>query len=306
MAKQKVDPEQIAHALRESGISTEDATRLLLGAQPEVVVRGRFPAGTRVELQRRTGDTFAAGANEVVDTATVSKDSEVKFEGLEPGGRYWVAAEVDDEWRWAAVTAKLSPVEKQRTERPDSISSRPAQVDEPQDKPRSVPKGVGSEPQPSLKQEDVPATQPQRSSTPTGEATPKDPDEFIPTPSQRTVKPNTPQRSSTEFGEAAIKDDEGVLKQEDAPKGLKQRVTGETGQAFPKPDGDAVTVRKVRDASDTKARGGNFNQAAERGLDESGDGTSKKKDASGSKSGKNPEKRLGKTPEERLDAARQS
>jgi hypothetical protein len=85
---------------------------------------------------------------------------------------------------------------------------------------------------------------PQRSDTPFGTATPKDPKELVPAPSQDDVK--GPQRSDTEEGTAAPKDRGEVvpsLKQQDAPKGLKQSSATPEGEITPRESQSAAKGR---------------------------------------------------------------
>lgn len=119
-------------------------------------------------------------------------------------------------------------------------------------------KSKEQEPQPHLRQEDLPKGTAQRSDTLTGQATPKDPKEAVPRVRQEDVPASTPQRSSTETGEAAIKDlgeEVPVAKQEDVPKGVKQRSDTETGEAAPKPRVSKVEAQKRKDSSAARARG---------------------------------------------------
>lgn len=73
-------------------------------AKGEVTLRGRFPAGTKVGLFRRVGDGGPAG--DPVKTAKVSKDSVLRFDGLEHLSQWFAVAEIDGERRVVNVTAK--------------------------------------------------------------------------------------------------------------------------------------------------------------------------------------------------------
>lgn len=190
-----------------------------------VTLRGRFPAGTKVGLYPRYGDHFRGG--NVLTSETVGDDGTVSFRGLPEGGKYFVAAEVDDRVRSAAVTAKVPAEAKQRLSR-DEVrealrSTRPAAdgrkiVTGPRNsvsaratgrlgrpfasETAGVPTADGeAEATPHLRQEDA-RDVPQRSATPTGMATPKRPGELVPAPRQSDVPADTPQRSATPLGVA--------------------------------------------------------------------------------------------------------
>lgn len=72
----------------------------------QVVLRGGFPTGTRVGLYEAIGDTFTASLPKVGAKQRVDKHSEATFDGLEIGKPYFVAAEVDGEWRSRRVVGK--------------------------------------------------------------------------------------------------------------------------------------------------------------------------------------------------------
>lgn len=117
---------------------------------------------------------------------------------------------------------------------------------------------VEPEPKPGPRQQDTTGIV-QRSDTIDGEATPKDPAELVPGPSQDDVPAKQLQRSSTEQGEATPKErDEQVpsAKQEDVPRGTVQRSDTPEGEAEPKPTGRSRTkAKKERDSSAQRARG---------------------------------------------------
>jgi hypothetical protein len=119
-----------------------------------------------------------------------------------------------------------------------------------------------SDPRPAPNQVDVQGV-PQRSDTPFGQATPKDPKELVPAPGQNDV--SGPQRSDTEEGTAAPKDRSEVVpsqRQEDAPKGLKQSSDTPHGEITPKESQsratgkagvkEAVKAEKARESSSRK------------------------------------------------------
>lgn len=244
----------------------------------DVQVRGGFPANTTVGLFARAPGAlqFNGDSAEGVQSKKTDAQGAVKFTGLDEGQQLWVAAQVDGEWRARQVTAKDRPATGKKVEaRPTSFDpSLVAQTHHVvQEGARSttsarpvapfahasagVPTPAGEraqEPQPHVRQEDVSA--PQRSSTITGQATPKEHGELQPRVAQSDLRPGTPQRSDTEFGEATPKDrDETVpnQRQEDA-KG-PQRVTGDTGAAYPKPKAPLVALEEVKDSSESKAQG---------------------------------------------------
>lgn len=72
----------------------------------QVVLRGGFPVGTRVGLYEAIGDSFTASLPKVGASQRVDKHSEATFDGLEIDKPYFVAAEVDGEWRSRRVVGK--------------------------------------------------------------------------------------------------------------------------------------------------------------------------------------------------------
>src|SRR4051812_19151091 len=144
----------------------------MAAGKAQVTIRGRFPAGTRVRLVPRNSDVFNP-PGVALAAAKVDKNSEVTFGGLADGEPYWVAAEIDGQWRSAAVTAKVPVEPKQRQDRPTAKEARPSQpagaLAEPFDS--KVPKGE-TDPAPHMRQQDVPKGVVQRSATPLGQATP--------------------------------------------------------------------------------------------------------------------------------------
>lgn len=239
-----------------------------------VTLRGRFPIGAKVGLYPRTGDFFRGGT--AIASQTVSKDGTASFTGLEEGARFWVAADIDGTVRSAAVTAKVQPgaakVVTAKEIRERLHSTRPVQGVVMVSGPRSTTsmrpavKSVGeptpadereAEPLPHLRQEDA-RNVPQRSATLTGMATPKDPDEIVPAPSQQDIPRDTPQRSATEFGIATPKqiDEEAGGAKQEAARDIDQRSATELGVAEPKPTGDAVEQERAKYSAMSKARGG--------------------------------------------------
>lgn len=250
-----------------------------------VRLRGRFAPGTKVQLVPAAGDTFAVGGP-VHKEATVDKNGEVSFDGLEEGSRWFVAGEVDGRIRSAAVTAKDQSQQQKAAPAWEAGKFNQQLISQPQTeviegprgtaairdmmtgqisefagvsvgKPQDLPKGE-VEPQPHLRQEDVGDKVQQRSATLTGQATPVDPEEVQPKPKQEDVPAKQPQRSATETGEATpVSPDEvqPAIKQEDAPKGLQQRSDTESGNIEPIPQGKPVEVEQRRDDSAERAEG---------------------------------------------------
>lgn len=202
-----------------------------MASKAKVVVRGAFPAGAKVHLFPRLGDTFAAG--NPVQTKTATKLGEVEFTGLEEGRSFWAAAEVDGVWRPRAVVAKVAGEEaagepfdptdpatqrQLRSQREDSdiVSgsrdtknsrfrghAKPAEPDGFVDK-RLGTKDVSDEPSATSSGEVVGPLEHAKkgakleSDTLTGQAIP-----VRERPQQEDVKKGTKQESSTELGDAA-------------------------------------------------------------------------------------------------------
>jgi hypothetical protein len=71
----------------------------------ELQVADRFPPGTKVGVFPRIHDFFTPGMTVAVKEATVGSDGALKVSGLVEHGPYFVAAEVDGQWRAVAFTA---------------------------------------------------------------------------------------------------------------------------------------------------------------------------------------------------------
>lgn len=198
-----------------------------------VTLRGRFPAGTKVELRERRSDVFSL-ASKVVKTATVKRDGTATFTGFEEGERLWIAAEVDGVVRSAMVTAKCAPEPKKRVDRPSAAEARPSQREHGpfKDRPKKSPRELSER----VHQRDVPADVVQRSATPLGMATPKDPGEVAPGLRQEDVPKGVVQRSDTPRGFATVKPegDESPAVSQESVKG-RQRSDTRRGAAAPKP-----------------------------------------------------------------------
>ncbi len=257
--------DEVVKGLKTGAINGIDAARMLSGETESAVrLRGRFTPGQEVHLfERVPGVEFQPGALEVLATQRVDREGNVEFvREVEIGGTYWIAGDVsrdgdDPEWRSVQMTAKVAPMEKVRRERPGTDEARPFQAESRQNAPTEEP--VSGEAVPHPRQEQVPEDQPQRSNTATGSAVPHDPDEPQPTMGQHQVSPETVQRSSTPLGEATIiqrGEFSPSTKQEDVPEELVQRSSTRTGEAYPKPDGDSISIEQDRDSSALKAVGG--------------------------------------------------
>lgn len=144
--------------------------------------------------------------------------------------------------------------------------------------------------QPHPRQEDVPDSVPQMSSTITGEATPVDPGQLVPEIPQSAVPEGTPQRSDTELGSAAIVPEGEVqpsLKQEDVPDGTPQRSDTPLGEAEPIPQGDPIDVKRRLDSSQAKAEG----ETAAKPQEQTVEGAAKKSSSARKSSKKAAKKR---------------
>lgn len=186
---------------------------------------GRFPPGTKVGLYRGHTDTVAAG-EAPFKTATVDKDGEVSFSGLDDDERLFIAGYVEEtrplgnrQWatekRWRSVAIHASVPEPER--KPDSEAkiaaalgstlsphelepdrttvggrnskslTRGGQPFAAKETGHPTPEGAPAERTPHLRQEDARGVE-QRSATFTGQATPVDPDEQVPKPAQHKIE----------------------------------------------------------------------------------------------------------------------
>lgn len=80
-------------------------------ASARVFVSGGFPAGCDVGLYRRRGDSFSPALPLVAETK-VSERSTAEFRNLDEGDQFWVAGEVEGQWRARSAVAKEAPVGK--------------------------------------------------------------------------------------------------------------------------------------------------------------------------------------------------
>ena len=247
----------------------------------KVTLRGRFSPGQKVSLFEAAGDWFSPNVN-VVKTATVKNDGSVTFDNLPEGRSYFAATEEDGAWRHARVTAKepqevtkegpryeagkFNPTLVSQREHTIHVGARNTDTVVRDDRGRESvfagqhiglkTEGKVDEAQPHLRQEDISDSVPQRSSTLTGEATPKDKDEEQPRVTQEAVSDKQPQRSSTPEGEATPKDkkEDVPSAEQDAASG-KQRSDTPEGEAEPKPKGSKVEVQKRKDSAKERAAG---------------------------------------------------
>jgi hypothetical protein len=254
-------------------------------------VLDRWPAGTKLGVFPRLGDSFSAALPQV-KSASVGQDGSVKVSGLDEGAPYWLAGE----GRAVAFTAKdaQSKVQSAASRLAEAHgglqSAAPGYSTEP-----NIISGARSsrdvkarhqsallsedrvvtdpEPQPHVNQQDVPKGQVQRSDTAFGEATPKDRDEIVPKPSQDDVSKRELQRSDTESGEATPKprdEVEPAFGQDDVKRGTVQRSDTPEGSAEPKlvqgkrpAKRAAVAAELERDSSESKAVGSTEQQSIE-------------------------------------------
>lgn len=241
--------------------------------QGQVILRGRFPAGARVDLVKVKGpETLRTDpSDKVVDSARVGDDRSVEFtKDIEVGARYFIRGRVDGIPREVRVTGA------ERGEESAVLSQSPVGNDdvklgsgktlaEHAAESESIPP---TEVQPGAKQSHARDIA-QRSSTPVGYATPVDPDEIQPYGRQEDGE-GYDQRSDTATGQAALMphEDSPPVKQEDAPDTLVQRSATPHGVTTPLPAGDAVQASLDRDAQASKDQGGTEpNKAAARPVE---------------------------------------
>lgn len=238
-------------------------------AKGQATLRGRFPAGTNVELVKVKGpETLRTSpGDKVVGSATVDEDGSVQFsKDVEVGSRYFIRGYVNGVYREVRITGTKAGEES------SVLSQPPVGNDE-------VKLGSGKTlAEHAAEQEDVPdrEVQPaakqshardlvQRSSTPVGYATPVDPEEVPPYGKQEDHDGNIA-RSDTATGQAAlIPVDAPPEKQEDTDGDVIQRSDTPHGVTTPIPAGDALQATLDRDAADSKDMGGTEpNKAASR------------------------------------------
>jgi hypothetical protein len=249
-------------------------------ATTSVTLTHAFPKGTKANAYVRSSDSFSGGQH-VISSGQADKDGTVEVKGLTPGALYWIDVEgfdltytvqaKDDSWDEDASLHRTGPEAtgrrlqadreaqaeaRRQAERKDPLTASPAPgrtvVD---NKPKHKSPQV-KEPQPGPRQDET--SGPQRSDTPDGEGTPKDPREHVPQVPQEAIGSTTPQRSSTETGTATVKDPQESVpaaKQSDVPASTPQRSSTEGGEAAPKPKVSGKEVAKRADSSASQARG---------------------------------------------------
>lgn len=234
------------------------------GKKGSITLRGAFPAGTRVGLYERRGDTFAPG-DTPVQTARVNKDSEVQFTGLDDGAPFFAAAEVDGQLRDRRVTAKIAAPGEQLASADAGIHDKNLSINarkNTRDRQKAAAPAIVTGPRgtkaPTSRGHVAPG---QGFSDPTaglaldskagreaagarmvgsgliaGEEVPHD-GSLTPDGSRLEDAPeNVPLASDTYTGQVEPAPTQG-LKQQDVPKGTKQLSDTEYGQAAPIPDG---------------------------------------------------------------------
>lgn len=217
----------------------------------QVTLRGRFPAGARVELVKvRDESVLRSQGGRVVSRKQVDGGGTVTFtEGVEVGARYFVVGRV----RGALVEVRV------RGNKPGEDSSQTFQAPIGTERVKlsdgsfadEVPEAreaVGLEAAPHLAQEQVPDGVVQRSSTPRGQATPVDTAEQVPHGRQEDVPKGVVQRSDTPHGQATPID-VGPQSQEDVPDGVVQRSATPRGVATPLPSGGPVKAQLEKESA---------------------------------------------------------
>lgn len=236
-------------------------------------VAEHFAPGTRVAVTPRTNDVEPRNDRSAVKTQTVSKDGEVKLDGLTPFGQYWlsdgdraVAINVPGKLKAAEGTqAALAEEQEARAEAQAKVRAehgylRPGdhQPDDTADRdgiPESNFEKSGEKiPTPAAKYVDMPKGTWQRQGADFGTAYPVDPEEVQPQPRREDAK--GPQRDGADTGYAAPVDPAEVqpaVKYEDE-KG-PQAQGADTGTAVPVPKGSKKEQEQAKSSADSKARG---------------------------------------------------
>lgn len=216
-------------------------------------VLGRFPVGTKLQVFPRLGDRFSPGGVDPVETVKVPKSGDVKLTNLQDDAPYWLAGQVDGQWRATAFTATSD-----RFKRLDSLDKRGRGVTNAQAlnerramarmaeehaglssaaPGRPTGKRVVTGARSSL---DVKGRHQDQLVSELGRSKPDDP-EPRPALSQLDVT-NVPQRSDTPFGQATPVDSgepQPKPAQDDVKKKQQQRSDTPEGEATPK-DKDEV------------------------------------------------------------------
>jgi hypothetical protein len=242
----------------------------MAAAKGTATLRGRFPAGQRVELVKVKGENVlrTSPSDKVVATKTVDENGEVSFPA-EAGSRYFIRGVVNGVPREVRITGQKKGDESAVLSQPPvgndevKLGSGKTLAEHAEEK-EDVP---AIEVQPAAKQSHA-RDQLQRSSTPLGYATPVTPDEIQPHGRQEDeADGKNLQRSDTKTGQKTLIPDGSVPeKQEDADDGkLLQRSDTPHGVTTPIPAGDATQATFLRDAQVSKDLGGTEpNKAAAR------------------------------------------
>jgi hypothetical protein len=233
----------------------------------QVTLSGRFPVGARVELVRVAGaHVLRSEGGKVVDSGTVDENGQVRFsKGVEVGARYFIRgyrAGVPLEVRVRGNKASEDTGLAQAPVGPDRVRLGDGSWED--EAPEAELEGVVPGGPAQEHARDVQ----QRSSTARGYATPVDPDERGPYPSQdeeRFQDGSTPQRSDTPEGLATPFADVPA-RQEDVPEGVQQRSNTRTGVATPLVPGDPVDASRAIHSAEAKAIAGDPQKAAAHGI----------------------------------------
>lgn len=224
-----------------------------------VRLNGRFSPGTKVSLFERHGTQFdRAHVGNTLARGKVDQQGSVEFLGLQAKRSYWVAAEIDGEWRAVQMTAKEQPAQKQRLSS-DAVGEKLAQTRPPASAVRAstpvtgarsttdarVVAGVGA---PFAHQQ-------------VGKPTPKADREDQPAPYARIedVSDGTPLRSHTVTGEAHVVNPDlpdGKLRQDQVPDGMPQASSTPLGEATIIGDEDQALARLENKVPVSAAAGG--------------------------------------------------
>jgi hypothetical protein len=240
-----------------------------------VVLRTTFPPGAKVGLHRRVGDGGPSG--EAVETATVSKSSEVRFTGLEHLSQWFAVAEVDGERRVVQVTAKDSAqlgspgLAHTRAAHAAELQAQAAAASEQHDAAVKKDPLAGSPaldgPDPSRQIVSGPRSTEQSTrlrsadglnetvfaGNAVGVPLKDGPAEPQPHPRQEDVPDSVPQRSATLTGEATPKDPAELvprIPQSEVSDSTPQRSATERGEAAIKPQGEVVPSLSQEDVPD--------------------------------------------------------
>jgi hypothetical protein len=76
-----------------------------------LILRGRFPAGSRVRLTKSAGphQLRVGPTDEEIDVQTVDEDGNLEFSGVEPGERYFASGIIGGQPREVRLTGSADP-----------------------------------------------------------------------------------------------------------------------------------------------------------------------------------------------------